>query len=183
MLLVFEPELFKPPISVSVFGSETRITRPIASKICTKNELHVHHVSSKIQVFTFRPFKVIAFFTSVAEFVFFSEKKPRDLRRFASRKSQLSTLPILPFSSPYAWMQYLPYFYSRCHQSTSFCCYWPSTKELKKLKPPLFKLLLWPESELNTFYILFHHQRSTVSQLWAWVTQSQTKRWRSGSKL
>ena len=31
--LVFELELFKPPIGISVFGSKTRITRLIAPKI------------------------------------------------------------------------------------------------------------------------------------------------------
>ena len=76
--LVFELELFKPTIGVSVFGSETRITRPIAPKICTMKDSFVSHLSSKIQVSTFSRFKVIAFFIFVAEFVNFSRKKHRD---------------------------------------------------------------------------------------------------------
>ena len=47
--LVFEPELFKPPIGDSVFGSETRIMWLIASKICTKNDSYVPHVSLKFK--------------------------------------------------------------------------------------------------------------------------------------
>ena len=66
--LVFELELFKPPIGVLVFGSETCITRPITSKICAKNDLDVPHLSFEIQVSTFSSFKVIAFFTFVADF-------------------------------------------------------------------------------------------------------------------
>ena len=50
MWLVFELELFKPPNGVSVFGLETRVTWPIASKICPKNGSYVPHLSSKIQV-------------------------------------------------------------------------------------------------------------------------------------
>ena len=46
--LVFQSEQFKPPIGISVFGLETRITRPIASKLCTKNGSYVPHLSSKI---------------------------------------------------------------------------------------------------------------------------------------
>ena len=73
----FEPELFETPIGISVFGSETRITKLIASKICTRNNSYVLHLSSKIQLSTFSCFKVIAFFTSVAKFVIFSAKKHR----------------------------------------------------------------------------------------------------------
>ena len=72
--LVFELELFKPPIGVSVFGSVTRITGLIAPKICTKKDLYVPHLISKFQVFTFSRFKVIAFFIFVAEFVIFTGK-------------------------------------------------------------------------------------------------------------
>ena len=60
--LVFEPELYKPLIGVSVFGSETPIMWSITFKICTKNDLYVPHLSSKIQVFTFSSIKVITFF-------------------------------------------------------------------------------------------------------------------------
>ena len=49
---------------ISVFGSETRITQPIASKICTKNDAYEAHLSSKFQGSTFGHFKVIAFSTS-----------------------------------------------------------------------------------------------------------------------
>ena len=45
--LVFEVEMFKPPIGISVFGSETRITLSIISKICSKNDLYVPHLRSK----------------------------------------------------------------------------------------------------------------------------------------
>ena len=72
--LGFELELFKSPIGVSVIGSETRITRSIASKIYTKNNLYVPHLRCEIQVSTFSRFKVIAFFTSVAELVILREK-------------------------------------------------------------------------------------------------------------
>ena len=75
--LALEPEMFKPPIGISVFGSETRITRPIASKICTKNGSQVPHLSSKTQVFTLICLKVKAFFTFVAELVIFLEKNIR----------------------------------------------------------------------------------------------------------
>ena len=40
-----------------------------------KNDLYVPHLSSKIQVFMFSRFKVIAFFTSAAKFVVFPGKK------------------------------------------------------------------------------------------------------------
>ena len=81
--LVFEPELFKPPIGISVFGLETRITRPIAFKICTKKDSYVPHLNSKFQVSIFSRFKVIAFFISAAEFVIFSRKniKTSDAKR------------------------------------------------------------------------------------------------------
>ena len=85
VLFVFVPELFKPPIGISVFGSETRITRLIASKICTKNDSYVPHLKFKLLPLAF--LKVRAFFTSVAKFVIFSGKH-RDFRREASRKSQ-----------------------------------------------------------------------------------------------
>ena len=78
--LVFDLELFKPPISVSVFGSETCITSPIASKIDTKNDLNVPHVSSKFQVLNLSCFKVEAFSNFVAKFVIFHRKKHRDFR-------------------------------------------------------------------------------------------------------
>ena len=42
--LVFELELFKATIGISVFGSETRITWPIASKLCTKKDSYVPHL-------------------------------------------------------------------------------------------------------------------------------------------
>ena len=93
MRLGFELELFKSPIGVSVFGSETRITRSIASKIYTKNNLYVPHLRCEIQVSTFSRFKVIAFFTSVAELVILHEKKHGEFRREASRKSQRSSCP------------------------------------------------------------------------------------------
>ena len=58
MPLVFELELFEATIGISVFGSETRITWPIASKICTKNDSCVSHVRTKFQVPTFSRFEV-----------------------------------------------------------------------------------------------------------------------------
>ena len=61
--LVFELELFKPPIGISVFGSGTRISYLIAPKICTKNDPYVPHLSSKFQDSSFNRFKVIAFST------------------------------------------------------------------------------------------------------------------------
>ena len=73
-LSLFELELFKPTIGISVFGSETRITKPIALKICTKNDSYVPHVSSKIQVSTFSRFKVIGLLIFVDEFVNFTGK-------------------------------------------------------------------------------------------------------------
>ena len=87
--LVFELELFKATINISVFDSETRITQPIASKICTKKDSYVSHLSSKFQVSNFSRFKVIAFSNFVYEFVIFQGKNIRDFRRKVSRKSQL----------------------------------------------------------------------------------------------
>ena len=75
--LVFEPALFKPIIGVSVFGSETRITWPIAPKICSKNDLYVPQLRFKFQVSTFSCFKVIAFFIFVYKFVNFAGKSIR----------------------------------------------------------------------------------------------------------
>ena len=86
--LVFELELFKATIGISVFGSETRLTWPIASKICTKKDLYVLHLSYKFQVSNFSRFKIIAFSSFVYEFVIFHGKKHKDFRRKASRKSQ-----------------------------------------------------------------------------------------------
>ena len=60
--LVFELELFKPKIGISFFGSETRMARPIAPKICIKNDSYVPQLRSTFQVSTFSRFKVIAFF-------------------------------------------------------------------------------------------------------------------------
>ena len=71
---VFELELFKPIIDVSVFGSETRITQPIAPKTCTKNDLYVPQLRFKFQVFTFSCFKVIAFFIFAYEFIKYAGK-------------------------------------------------------------------------------------------------------------
>ena len=62
--LVFELELLKLPIGISVFSSETRITRPIAPNICIKNDSYVPYLSSKFQVSTFSSFKVLVFSTS-----------------------------------------------------------------------------------------------------------------------
>ena len=45
--LVFELELFKPTIGISVFGLETRITLSIVPKICTIIDLLVPYLSSK----------------------------------------------------------------------------------------------------------------------------------------
>ena len=70
--LVFELELFKPIIGVSVFGSETRITWPIAPKISTDS--YVPQLRSKCQVSSFSRFKVIAFFIFVYEFVKYAGK-------------------------------------------------------------------------------------------------------------
>ena len=81
--LVFELELFKAAIGISVFGSETRITRPIVSKICTKKDSFVPHLSSNFQVSTFSRFKVRAFLDFVYEFVIFHRKniKTSDAKR------------------------------------------------------------------------------------------------------
>ena len=75
--LVFELELFKPKIGILFFGSETRMARPIAQKICTKNDSYVPQLRSKFQVFTFSRFKVIAFFIFVYEFVKYAGKNVR----------------------------------------------------------------------------------------------------------
>ena len=72
--LVFELELFKPITGVSVFDSETRITKLIAPKICTKNDLNVPQLRSKFEVFTFSRFKVIALFIFVYEFLKYAGK-------------------------------------------------------------------------------------------------------------
>ena len=77
--LVFELVLLKPPIGISVFGSETRITRPIAPKICTKNNSYVPHLCSKFQVSTFSRFKVIAFSASSCRIRNFARKKTYEL--------------------------------------------------------------------------------------------------------
>ena len=61
MPLVFDLDLFKPTIGISLFGSETRITTPIAPNIGTKNDLYVLQPRSKFQVSTFSRFKVIEF--------------------------------------------------------------------------------------------------------------------------
>ena len=45
--LVFELELFKPPIGISVFGLETRILVSIAPKICTRIDIYMPYLSSK----------------------------------------------------------------------------------------------------------------------------------------
>ena len=73
--LVFELELFKLIIKVSVFGLETGITQPIALKICTNNDSHVPQLRFKFQVSIFSRFKVIEFFISVYEFVKYAGKK------------------------------------------------------------------------------------------------------------
>ena len=83
----FLAELFKPSIGVSVFGSETRITKLIAPKICTKNDVHVPYVSSQFQVSNFICFKVMRFDFLISEFVIFYEKD-KDFRSKASWKSQ-----------------------------------------------------------------------------------------------
>ena len=85
--LVFELELFKPPIEIWVFGLETHITGPIVPKIFTKSDTYVSHLSSKFQVSTFSRFEVIAFSTSGCRIRNFAQKKHRDFRRKASRKS------------------------------------------------------------------------------------------------
>ena len=72
--LVFELELLKPIIGVSVFGSETRITQLIVPKICTKNNSYVPQLRFKFQVFTFSRFNVRVFFVFVYEFVKYAEK-------------------------------------------------------------------------------------------------------------
>ena len=54
--LVFQLELFKPTIGISFFGSETRMTGPIAPEICTKNDSYVPQLRSKFQVSTFSRF-------------------------------------------------------------------------------------------------------------------------------
>ena len=59
--LGFELKLFKLHIGISVFGSETRITRSIVRKICTKNDLYVPYLSFKFQDSTFRCSKVMRF--------------------------------------------------------------------------------------------------------------------------
>ena len=61
----------KPTIGISFFGSKTRITQPIAPKICTKNDSYVLQLRDKFQVSIFSRFKVIAFFIFVYEFVIF----------------------------------------------------------------------------------------------------------------
>ena len=73
--LVFELKLFKLPIGISVFGSETRIRRSIASKISTKKDSYVPHLSSKFQVSIFSCFKVRAFLTSGCRIRNFTKKK------------------------------------------------------------------------------------------------------------
>ena len=84
----------KPPIGVSVFGSETRITGPIASKSCTKNDSYVPRLRYKFHVSTFSRSKVIAFSNFVAEFVIFHGEKHRDFRRKVSRKSQFPEIVV-----------------------------------------------------------------------------------------
>ena len=86
MPLLFELELFKPTIGISFFGLETRITRPIAPKICTKNDLYVPPLRFKFQVSNFSRFKVIAFLIFVYEFVKYAAKNIRtsDAKRRAS---------------------------------------------------------------------------------------------------
>ena len=61
--LVFELELLKPPIGISVFDSETHITSVISPKICTKTDPYVPHLSFKFQVSTFSRFDALAFST------------------------------------------------------------------------------------------------------------------------
>ena len=78
MPLLFELELFKSVIGVSVYGSETRITWPIAPKICTNKDSYVSQLRCKFEVFTLRRFKVIAFFISVYEFVNHAGKNIRN---------------------------------------------------------------------------------------------------------
>ena len=63
-LLVFELKEFEPSISFSVFGLETRITLPIAPKICTKVVPRKPYLISEFQVSTFGSFEVIAILAS-----------------------------------------------------------------------------------------------------------------------
>ena len=61
--LVFKLERFESPIGVSVFRVETRITGPIALKICKNVFPLVPHLSSKFEVSTLSHFEVIAIFS------------------------------------------------------------------------------------------------------------------------
>ena len=73
--LVFELELFKPTIDISVFGSETRSRDRLTPKFA-RRRIHMYpQLSFEIQVFTFSRFKVMACFIFVAEFVNVTEKK------------------------------------------------------------------------------------------------------------
>ena len=95
--IFFELKLFKPTLGISVFGLETRITRPIDPKSCTKNDLYVPHVSFKIQVSTFSRFKVIAFFIFDAEFVNFTGK---NIATSNAKRCESPNLVSLDDSSP-----------------------------------------------------------------------------------
>ena len=105
--LVFELDLLKPPIGISVFGSETRITRPIAPKICSKNDSYEPYLNSKFQVSTLDRFKIIAFSNSGCRIRNFAWKKYRDFRRNASRKFKLQTVG--PANSLHALANYSGY--------------------------------------------------------------------------
>ena len=119
MPLLFELELFKAEIGATVYGSETRITRLIAPKICTNKDSYVPQLRCKFEVSTLSRFKVIAFFfISVYEFVKYagknirtSDPKPRrspnyglvkhtyvivsNQQNFVGPLLQYSTLPLL----------------------------------------------------------------------------------------
>ena len=82
--LVFELGLFKPKIGISFFGLETRMARPIAPKICTRNDSYVPQLRCKFEVSVFSRFKLIAFLIFVYEFVKLTSlvcicPKPRDV--------------------------------------------------------------------------------------------------------
>ena len=79
LLLVFELELFKPPIGISVFWLGNPCHETDFPKICTKNASYVHHLSSKFQVSIFSLFEVVAISGSGCGIRRFARKKQRDL--------------------------------------------------------------------------------------------------------
>ena len=108
--LVFEQERFEPRLVFQFFDGETRITWPIAPKICTKVVPYVPHLRSKFQVAICSCFKVIAISASgCRKKVNFARKKTKGFPT-----QSVAEVPIM--------MQYIGGFESGSNQSRVKIC-------------------------------------------------------------